>query len=96
MTLLSSFFLATPKNPDVLIASARANLRNSEAILKLLGMMVLSEDERPTARQLMDLVRNRGLNNYRSFNREDTLIESLRYKRIANEEDAEAERRSIA
>lgn len=96
LSLLSSFFLATPNNPETLVASARANLKNSEAILRLLGLMVLPENERPTTRHLLELVRNRGLNNYRSYNREDTLIQSLRYKRIASEEDAEAERRSIA
>lgn len=46
--------------------------------------MVLPESERPTAKQLLALASNRGLNNYRSYNREDSLIESLRYKRIAS------------
>jgi hypothetical protein len=69
ITLLSSFFMETPANPNTLIESARVNLKNSEAILRLLDMMVLPQEQRPSAKQLLELIRNRGLNNYSSFNR---------------------------
>lgn len=59
ITLLSSFFLVTPSNPEILISSAKIKEKEYPTILRVILSMLLPENDRPTTKDLLNLVRGK-------------------------------------